>query len=320
MTTGSFQDRILSMVWRQWGDLGVPGPHGQPHWVIDPVALAWFTPFLVQDLDARIAGFAMGWCVQHGADLFSKSDLSAHASRVPEWVLVDFHAWCARIRHDGGGPPWPDVDVPPFPIPADARRMPRRDDAPAAVALRARRVWWPPSRADVVMAMLSTPEGTPFRAADLEPIGMTRVHLNRILNDFTAAGWLERWTEGRAHVHRLQARASLEALLEAQDKVWTSWWEVFTILAHVLQAARRSGRATFQPVAAAAGPADRQWEAFLVHDALHGCEPARHAINWHPTISHEAPIASLLDAGHALLHNVSTDGPSPRYPSSTEAP
>lgn len=238
------EDQILETLWSLWAALGVPGLYrGHEGVAIDLEPLILFTPLLTAS-DPRLMHLAFGWCAQHG-QLVSVSRLRGLFRRAPESVHRTFAPWAASLS--AHGLKWPgaeEVDPDPLLAPSHAtdRRMPLDWARPAMVRLRARKLFGPGTKADLLCEFLSRPQQA-LSASELTWTGYSKRSLSLALSDFTDAGIVSLSTRKNVNFYRLNGPAPILKMLQASDVTWLDT----TLLVHLLTVALELAAAREQP-------------------------------------------------------------------------
>ncbi len=224
-------ERAFALLWSLWAELGVPGVvHDHQQVTVDPELLLLYTPHLAQ-AEPRLMELVFSWCTQH-SDWIVSSRLRALHRRAPHQVQRAFEGFSAelqdyesvrwpRLAAESAGP-WPSREIRPL----------RVDPARASlVRLRARSLFGPGARADVLCEMLARPRQD-HSARRLTRVGYSKPAINTALGQLTSAGVL-RWHESSGmRLYRLIDPEALTALLRAEELEWLdSLWLVESLTA-----------------------------------------------------------------------------------------
>lgn len=210
---------VLELLWSQWAELGLPGvAHAHERVAVDPEPLLLYTPYLAQS-EPRLMEGVFSWCTQHTDWIVSSRLRSLHRT-APAPVQRAFEALGAElqdyqsVRWPGlaaeGTDPWPSRELRPLSV--DPSR-------PSLVRLRARSLFGPGARADILCEMLARPQQA-FSARELTRAGYSKPALHAALAQLTSGGVLHSHEASGMLLFRLLGPELLLELLGAQELVW----------------------------------------------------------------------------------------------------
>lgn len=236
-------EAALDLLWSQWAELGVPGLRSSSHdVVVSPVDLVLFTPGILEDRDARLAGLVQAWCARHGARTFGSRELGVRRAALPEPARRVFDSWTAVLREASGGP-WP---VPEQPLrgggpPISDRDVPFRSDRRPAVHLRARSLFGIGVRADLVCALLKADaEKRALASPDVAHLGHSPRAVQLALAALEDAGVALAQKQGRTHSYTLARPRALADVLDAGGLTWFPWHHALPVTFHLVAFAAHS--------------------------------------------------------------------------------
>ncbi|MBW1878803.1 MAG: hypothetical protein JRI25_26040 [Deltaproteobacteria bacterium] len=218
------RDAALDLAWSLWTELGVPGPRrSHQRAILDPERLIVVTPSICRD-DARLADLAFSWCTGH-AHRISGSRLKGLLRSAHHDVRIAAEAFLGELATEGIHL----VRVPPV---SPARPRDRRDVAvqierPALLRLRVRALLGLSGRADVLVALLSSPD-TWIRAAALEDVGIAKRNVARILAELAEGGIARSRRRGNVREFRLSNPTAFGTVVALpRDAVFPDWPAIF---------------------------------------------------------------------------------------------
>jgi hypothetical protein len=236
----------LDLVWSLWTELGVPGPRrDHRRAIVDPERLLTVTPWFARG-DARLSDLVFAWCAQHGERL-SGSRLTALVRTAHPEVRFEAEAFLGELATAGV----PLVRVQPLAAarPRAHRELPIDAARPALLRLRARALVGVGGRADLLVALLSTPDAWVNASALVHEVGMAKRHIARGLAELADGTIVHGRQRGNVREFRLAKPEALAELLAfPKDAVFPPWDAVFEWmrLAHELGELRTDRPATLR--------------------------------------------------------------------------
>ena len=241
------QQRILTLLWSLWTELGVSGwerHHSAIGIDVEPLVLA--TPVLVS-VDPRLRDESLDWCVRFG-HLVSASRLRNLLARSTSDIRDAFGPYAATVtahthlRWPDASRPWPYRSTGKSHL-ADLRQ-------PALVQLRLRALLGVSARAEVLRLFLAQPSAT-MAASDLVGEGAyVKRSLAEALESLKLAGVLEAINARNQIRYRLRTGPIGAAAFGELPIASPSWHSVFSVLLELLRYADGS-EGVPRPVAAA---------------------------------------------------------------------
>ena len=218
------REAALGFLWSLWTELGVPGPNRRhTNAVIDPERLIISTPSLARD-DPRLLDLAFAWCVQH-AHRVSSSRISALLREARADVRFAAEQMLGELA--GEGVVLARAEPRPSPRPRDSRSILVQVERPALLRLRVRALAGVSGRADVLLALLSSPSNW-ASAGDLDDAGIAKRNVARILSELAEAGIAHTRQRGNVHEFRLAHAAALGELVAVPAfALFPAWRSIF---------------------------------------------------------------------------------------------
>lgn len=218
-------EAALDLVWSLWTELGIPGPRrDHQRAIVDPERLLTVTPLFART-DARLSDLVFAWCIQHGTRL-SGSRLTALVRKAHPDVRLAAESFLAELAAAGV----PLVRMQPLTSarPRSHRELSIAADRPALLRLRTRALLGVGGRADLLVALLSTPDSWVSASSLAEEVGMAKRHIARVLAEL-ADGTIA-LSRQRGNVREFQLanpRALAELVALPDDAVFPRWRSIF---------------------------------------------------------------------------------------------
>ena len=206
----SLVELCTEIAWSQWVALGVSGRAPEPRTAIELEAAIVFVAELAE-IDPRLHDEVLDWCVRF-ADAFVSVSVLKHV--VARFESSRFAKFAATVNAHAGTK-WP-THAKPDPKFRPSKKSTCRIDRPAAVALRARKIFGINARADVLVELALhpvVPRPTWSRISSFSDLGYTKRNISNALRDLELGGVVESLERRNALEYALRVREPLFALL-----------------------------------------------------------------------------------------------------------
>ena len=241
MKTKSVADLCLDLAWSQWASLGVSASGALvPEHAVDLEAAIVFAAAL-GDIDPRLHDEVLDWCIQYGR-LFTSVSVMKHCLGLFDEDHRDRFEGFAAVVNKYGRTKWPTNSPPTRFVPSGKSRL--RLDRPAAVQLRARKIFGISARADILVGLVLmpvTPEQRWTHVNLLLELGYTKRNLSEALNDLLLGGTLGSMRFGNTIRYALRSREPLRQLLHPVPTTeGQPWMQRLAVAASLLMVQRRT--------------------------------------------------------------------------------
>jgi hypothetical protein len=240
-TPRSLIDQCLDLAWSQWAALGISASVAiVPLHSVDLDAAIAFAPVLA-DLDPRLYDEVLDWCIQFARDFASVSCIKHCLKLFDPDHRERFDRFAATVNACGGTK-WP-TSLPPQPFTPSGKSQCRLD-RPAAVQLRARKIFGINARADILVGLALYPPDPKPRWTHVNlllDLGYTKRSLSEALNDLNAGGMLGTLKFGNTIRYALRNHEPLRQLLDPlPNTLGGGWGQLLALAASLLSAQRRT--------------------------------------------------------------------------------
>ncbi len=212
---------LVDLAWSLWIELGVNGVVRKHQKVlILPEELILLTAIL-SETDPRLRDESLDWCANYH-HYISISRLKSILKDLGTLLSLPFSIYATTLNSDSRTG-WPVfIDTPPLTFIPSGKSCLRPLESPALLNIRARSMFSPGARADLITFFL-THRKSDFAASDLEEIGYTKRNLLEILEQFSLSGLFHQSTLRNQYRYSITKNDRLINLLSPIPEFAPSW-------------------------------------------------------------------------------------------------
>lgn len=219
---------LLDLAWSLWTELGVAGvkrKHQQFLITLEELVLLTAT---LAEVDPRLRDESIDWCSQYYRFL-SISRLKSIMNSFGHSLNKSFSSYSATLNSISRAG-WPIfVETQPLKIFLSHKSCLRPRESPALLNIRARSLFGPSARADLVTFFI-THAKLDFSVSDLTEIGYSKRNLAEILDEFSLSGLFDKFMLGNQQRFRLANNDHLSKFLGPIPKYRPLWRLIFEII------------------------------------------------------------------------------------------
>ena len=212
---------LLNLAWSLWTELGVAGTkQNHQNVLILMEELVIFTSVLAE-IDPRLRDESLDWCAKYH-HFISISRLKSLMKDFEELIKEPFSKYASSLNNVSKAN-WPlFIDTPPLRINLSQKSILRPLISSALLNIRARSVFGPGARADLVTFFLVHPNRD-FSIAELAEVGYSKRNLAEVLDDLYFGTLFDRFMQGNQQRYRLKKNSPLFQMLKPIPEYAPSW-------------------------------------------------------------------------------------------------
>lgn len=219
---------LIELAWSLWTELGVYGVVRKHQRVLILLEELILLTTVLSETDHRLRDESLDWCTQYH-HYVSISRLKTILKDFDTLLSEPFSTYAATLN-SVSRTSWPvPVRANPLKFTPSGKSCLRPLESPALLSIRARSVFGPCARADLVTFFLTHNNGN-YSASDLEEIGYTKRNLLEILEQFSLSGLFHQSQVRNQHRYSLGKNDLLINLLNPVPDFAPSWRLVFEII------------------------------------------------------------------------------------------
>ena len=233
----SLVELCRDLAWSQWTALGVSGRAAEPSTAIELESAIVFAAEL-EEVDPRLHAEVLDWCIQF-ADEFVSVSVLKHVVRRFESTHFDRFA---AIVNSQAGTKWPTNTTTGVKFRRSGKSV-CRIDRPAAIALRARKIFGINARADVLVELALHPFGprpTWSRVSSFNELGYTKRNVSSALRDLQIGGVLDTLTIGNSLRYKLRSLEVAQLLAPLPIQASVAWGAKLALAAGLIAVQRKT--------------------------------------------------------------------------------
>lgn len=219
---------LLDLAWSLWTELGVAGvkrKHQDCLITLEELILLTAT---LAETDPRLRDESLDWCSQYYRFL-SISRLKSIIKNFDDSLMGQFSKYSATLNALSGAS-WPVfVDSQPLCILLSRKSCLRPLESAALLNIRARSIFGPGARADLVSFFLTHSQAD-FSAADLTEIGYSKRNLAEVLDDLSFSGLFDKFMLRNQQRYRLSKNDQLVHVLGPVPHYAPAWSRIFQLI------------------------------------------------------------------------------------------
>jgi hypothetical protein len=240
--TRSVTDLCVRLAWSQWVSLGVSGTAPEAKHAVSLEAAIVFASTM-KGVDRRLYDEVTDWFSRFGSDFVSVSTLR----HVLAWFDRRHQDAFAEFLGEQGPTKLADrLGIEPWATRKLSGKSKCRTDHPAAVQLRARKLFGIGAKADIIVRLVLEPLSEQpqwARAAELATLGYEKKTVTDAMHDLQLGGLVDEVRRANASYYKLRDRAGLARLLAPLPEPVFPLWQRRLALAASLAHAEQSSRA-----------------------------------------------------------------------------
>ena len=218
---------LLDLAWSLWTEVGVAGnKQNHQNVLILMEELILFTSVLAE-IDPRLRDESLDWCAQFHR-FISVSRLKSLMKDFEELVKEPFSTYISSLNNISKAN-WPlFIDTPSLRIYLSHKSILRPLESPALLNIRARSIFGPGARADLLTFFLLHPNRD-FSIAEVAEIGYSKRNLTEVLDDLYVGTLWDRFMQGNQLRYRLKINSPLLQMLKSIPE-YAPWHLIFKML------------------------------------------------------------------------------------------
>lgn len=227
--TKKLDQLLLDLSWSLWTELGVAGNVKKKHqqFLITLEELILLTVSL-SDVDPRLRDESLDWCSQYH-HFISISRLKSIMKGFGNTLNESFSIYSATLNSISKAA-WPlFINSSPLKFKPSHKSCLRPLESPALLNLRARSIFGPGARADLLTFFLTHTQ-TNFAISEVIEIGYSKRNLAEILEEFSLGGLFDKFMLGNQLQYRLIKSTQLFKVLGPIPTYAPSWRNILEIL------------------------------------------------------------------------------------------
>ena len=239
--TRSIADQCLALAWSQWVALGVSGTApAADHAVSLETAMVFGST--MKSLDRRLYDEIADWCDRYASEFVSVSTLRHVLSWFDRRQQASFTEF---VGEHGLSKLAGRLGIEPRAASRLSGKSTCRTEHPAAIQLRARKLFGIGAKADILVRLVLEPPTEPShwsRAAELATLGYEKKTITDAMHDLELGGLVDEVRRANASHYKLRDRAGLAQLLAPLPAPHFPLWQRRLALAASLAHAEQSSR------------------------------------------------------------------------------